>query len=173
MNKIPTILPKNLQDFFRKIEDSLDTKLYFYGSVTRSDYIPNKSDIDVAIFTDNEYSDMNKLQHILIKKKSDFDKIVWKLNGSLIYGYKIKLKEINCEISVYNNDFKEILLDEYTRPNKTQSVLIYGLIYILKLLYYQMNILPKKTYVELKRYIMNDLICKKESVFFLIKQNKG
>lgn len=170
MNTIPTILPKNIQDLFRRIENGLDTKLYFYGSVTRADYIQNKSDIDVAIFSDNEYSDMNKLQHILIVNRKQFDKIVWKLNGVMIYGYKIKLKNINCEISIYNNDFKDILLDEYTKPNKNKSIIIFCLIYILKILYYQINILPKNIYVELKRYIMNDLITKKESVFFLLKQ---
>lgn len=171
MNNIPTILPKKTQDLFRKIENDLDTELYFYGSVTRSDYVPNKSDIDVAIFSDNEYSDMSKLQHILHAKKSNFDKIVWKLNGNMIYGYKIKIKDINCEISVFNNDFKEILLDEYTKPNKNQSIFVYCLIYILKTFYYQIPLLPKKTYIELKRYIMNEIICKKESVYFLLKQN--
>lgn len=171
MNTIPTILPKHTQDFFRKIESELDTELYFYGSVTRSDYVPNKSDIDVAIFTDNEYSDMSKLQHSLQVKKSSFDKIVWKLNGNMIYGYKIKIKYFNCEVSVFNNNFKDILIDEYTKPNKNQSIFISCLIYILKTFYYQIQLLPKKTYIELKRYIMNEMICKKESVYFVLKQN--
>lgn len=169
MNTIPTILPKKTQDLFRRIENDLDTELYFYGSVTRSDYVPNKSDIDVAIFTDNEYSDMSKLQHILIFKKSDFNKVVWKLNGKMIYGYKVKIKDINCEISIFNNDFKDLLVDEYTKPNKNKSIIIYYLIYILKLFYYQIPLIPKKNYVELKRYIMNELIEKKESVYFLLK----
>ena len=125
MNTIPVILPNNLQRFFKRIENDLDTELYFYGSVTRSDYIPNKSDIDVAIFTDNEYSDMHKLQHILVVNKHDIDKVVWKLNGYMIYGYKIKIKDIDCEISIFNNDFKNILLDEYTKPNKNNSIIIY------------------------------------------------
>ena len=171
MNTIPTILPKKVQDVFRRIENDLDTELYFYGSVTRSDYIPNKSDIDVAIFSDNEYSDMNKLNHILIVKRSDFYKVVWKLNGKIVYGYKVKIKAINCEISIFNNDFKEMLLDEYTKPNKNQSLFIYCLIYLLKMFYYQIPIIPKQTYIELKRYIMNVLISNKESVYFLIKEN--
>jgi predicted nucleotidyltransferase len=169
MNTIPTILPKKTQDLFRRIENDLDTELYFYGSVTRSDYVPNKSDIDVAIFTDNEYSDISKLQHILVVKRSKFHKIAWKLNGKMIYGYKVKIKDINSEISIFNNDFKDMLLDEYTRPNKNQSIFIYCLLYLLKLFYYQIPLLPKSTYIELKRYIMNDLISKKESVYILIK----
>ena len=171
MNTIPNILPKKETDLFKRIENDLDTKLYFYGSVTRSDYVPNKSDIDVAIFSENEYSDMIKLQNILHIKKEQIDKIVWKLNGNIIYGYKVKIKELNCEISIFNEDFKQILLDEYTKPNKNKSLFIYCLIYILKLFYYQIPLLPKKTYVEIKRYIMNEMISKKESVYFLLQKN--
>ena len=76
MNTIPVILPNKLQRFFKRIENDLDTELYFYGSVTRSDYIPNKSDIDVAIFTDNEYSDMYKLQHILKTRGPSLNRIL-------------------------------------------------------------------------------------------------
>jgi predicted nucleotidyltransferase len=172
MESIPAILPKKVQDFFKKIEESLDNKLYFYGSVTRSDYVPDKSDIDVAIFSNNEYSDMSKLQHILVVKKEDFIKIIWKLNGNIIYGYKIKVKKLNCEISIFNNDFKEILVEEYTRPNKNTSIFIFLMIYLLKLFYYQIPIIPKKNYIETKRYIMNNLICyKKESIYILLQKN--
>jgi hypothetical protein len=172
MNSIPTVLPKKIQDVFQKIETRLDTELYFYGSVTRSDYIPGKSDIDVAIFTDNEYSEMSKLQHILHLNRGSFDKIVWKLNGTMIYGYKVQLQKMNCEISIFNNNFKQLLLDEYLKPNKNQSIFIFCLIYILKLLYYQIPLLSKPTYTSLKRYIMNQLIEPKESVYLLLKQNK-
>jgi hypothetical protein len=168
MNTIPTVLPKKTRDFFKRIENDLDRELWFYGSVTRSDYIPDKSDIDVAIFSDNEYSDISKLQNILHVKRSDFDKIVWKLNGEIIYGYKIKVEHINTEIHIYNNDFKTTLIDEFTKPLKNQSFFIYCLIYLLKLLYYRLNILPASVYSKLKRFIMNDLIDQKESVFFLL-----
>jgi predicted nucleotidyltransferase len=168
MNTIPDVLPKKTHDFFKRIENDLDKELWFYGSVTRSDYIPNKSDIDVAIFSDNEHSDISKLQHILHVKRSEFDKIVWKLNGQMIYGYKIKVESINCEIHIYNDDFKQVLLDEFTKPLKNQSMLIFCLIYILKFLYYRLQILPSDIYSKAKRYIMNEMIDKKESVFFLL-----
>lgn len=173
MDSIPTILPKKVQHFFKKIEESLDTKLFFYGSVTRSDYIPDKSDIDVAIFSNNEYSDMNKLQHILVVKKEDFIKVVWKLNGNIIYGYKIKIKKYNCEMSIFNNDFKEILIEDYTRPNKNKSIIIFCLIYLSKLFYYQIPIIPRNYYIQIKNYIMNKLIRKYDSVYYLLqKQDK-
>jgi hypothetical protein len=112
---------------------------------------------------------MSKLQHILVVKKSDFHKIVWKLNNKIIYGYKVKIKDINTEMSIFNNDFKTQLLDEYTIPMRNKSTFIFGLLYLLKLFYYQIPIIPKQTYIDFKRYIMNELMGKKESAYFLIK----
>jgi predicted nucleotidyltransferase len=172
MNTLREDLPKHIKDFFRKIQDYLDTDLYFYGSVTRHDYIPNKSDIDVAIFTDNEYSTISKLQHVLHVKRSAFDKIVWKLNGKMIYGYKIKCEKytgINCEIAIYNDEFKQTLLDDYTKPIKNKSIIVFVLLFLLKLFYYQIPLLPTPTYVMLKRLVLNRIIDNKESVFFVLK----
>jgi hypothetical protein len=172
-DQITKNLTKKESDFFHKLSDYLDTKLYYYGSVTRDDYVPNKSDIDIAIFTDNEHSIMSKMQHFLHAKRNAFDKIAWKLNGQLIYGYKIKCIDyngINCEISIYNKEFKTILIDDYNKPLKNQTLLIYVLLNVLKFLYYQIPLLPKSTFIELKRYILNDMIGKKDSVFYLLKQ---
>lgn len=173
MNNLRNELPKHIKYFFNNISKYLDKELFFYGSVTRSDYVPGKSDIDVAIFTDNEQSDISKLQQVLHVKRDAFEKIVWKLNGKMIYGYKIKCEkytDINCEIAIYNNDFKEVLLDEFNKPLKNQSILIFALLYILKTFYYHIPLLPQKTYINLKRIILNDLMGKKESVFFVLKK---
>ena len=62
-------LPENVNVFFNKLSDYLDTKLLFYGSVQRGDYFPGSSDIDVDIFTDNVNSTVTKMQHFLYTKK--------------------------------------------------------------------------------------------------------
>jgi predicted nucleotidyltransferase len=54
-------LPENVKNFFNDLRKYLDTKLLFYGSVQRSDYFPESSDIDVDIFTDNVGSTMSKM----------------------------------------------------------------------------------------------------------------
>ena len=103
--------PSDVKKFFINLQKYVDTDLYFYGSVNRPDYVHGKSDIDVAIFTDNEYSIITKLQHFLHVKRNAFDKVVWKLEGKMVYGYKIKCDEytnIKCEIAIYNNNFKKI-----------------------------------------------------------------
>ena len=165
-------LPKKVINFFNRMENYLETDLLFYGSVTRDDYVHGKSNIDVAIFTDNEYSILSKLQHFLDISQNNIDKIVCKLNGTMIYGYKIKLPDINGEISIYNNDFKDILLEEYNRPIKHKTIITSILIYILKILHYEFQIIPSKLYKKCKRYILNDMMFQKQSTFLLLKQNK-
>jgi len=172
MNVIRDDFPKEVKDFFKRLENYLDTDLYFYGSVNRSDYIHNKSDIDVAIFTDNEYSIINKLQHFLHVKRNAFDKVVWKLNGTMIYGYKIiceKYIDIKCEIAIYNNDFKETILNEVRNYNVPIYISI--LLFIIKILYYNFPIISKKTYMTYKRQIFDTYLRKKDTIFFLLKQS--
>jgi predicted nucleotidyltransferase len=240
MNKIRNDLPDNYKKFFIKLQEYLDTDLYFYGSVNRNDYIHEKSDIDIAIFTDNEKSMMVKIQHFLNNNKNKynkklrekleekknnnkkynneknnenknnenknnenknnenknndknndknnennenndendennirFDKIIWKLYGQIIYGYKIKCNkyiDINCEIAVYNNNFKEILLKDFYPiiPNY-----IYVLLFILKTFYYNIPIIPTQIYTKCKRYIFNEIIAQKHDTIFYLLKNK-
>lgn len=172
MNIIRDDFPNDVKDFFKRLENYIDTDLYFYGSVNRSDYIHGKSDIDVAIFTDNEYSMINKLQHFLHVKRNAFDKVVWKLNGTMLYGYKIiceKYINIKCEIVIYNNDFKQIILNEVKSYNV--PILISVILFIIKTLYYNFQIISKKTYIELKRKIFDAYLRKKNTLFFLLKQS--
>lgn len=173
MNTIRDDLPKNVKDFFIRLKIFLDADLYFYGSVNRSDYIHDKSDIDIAIFTDNEYSTITKLQHFLHVNRDAIDKVVWKLEGNMIYGYKIKCEkyiDVKCEIAVYNNDFKNLLLQDMRKSNSLPPHISF-LIFILKTIYYTFPILSEKTYSSYKRYIFNELMLqKRDTVFLLLKQ---
>lgn len=175
MNKIRDDFPLDITHFFINLQNYLETDLYFYGSVNRSDYVHGKSDIDVAIFTDNEYSTMTKLQHFLHVKRNAFDKIVWKLEGKLIYGYKIKCNKYTnsrCEIAIYNNDFKKVLLNEMKTYNKIPFYITI-LLFILKTLYYTFPILSPQTFATYKRFIFNKMLTnKKNSVFLILKENK-
>ena len=175
MNTIRDDLPKDFKNFFKRLENYLDTDLYFYGSINRDDYVHDKSDIDIAIFTDNEYSVMTKLQHYLHVKRDAFDKIVWKIEGTIVYGYKIKCDKYTdskCEISIYNNDFKEIILKDISKGISI-PLHIEILLCILKTLYYTFPILSSNTYSLYKRFIFNTIIVnKKDTSFVLLKQNK-
>lgn len=172
MNDIRNDLPNNIKVFFTNLKNYLETDLFFYGSVTRGDYIPGKSDIDLAIFTDNVESILSKLQHFLKIKRNEIDTVLWKLNGKMIYGYKVKIDDINAEIAVYNDEYKDILVDEFNRPITNKTLLTTVLLLLLKLFYYQIPLLPKKMYIESKRYVLNEMMGKKESVFFLMDNKK-
>lgn len=173
MNTIRSDFPTNLKQFFYKLQDYLDTELYFYGSVNRSDYVHGKSDIDIAIFTDNEQSVMTKMKHFMHLTNNAFDKVVWKLYGKIFYGYKIKCDkyiDAKCEIAIYNNEYKEMLMSDMLKyihfPYHISFIL-----FILKTLHYTFHILNEKTYSACKRYLFNTLyIDKSDSVFFILKQ---
>lgn len=172
MNNIREDLPRIVKDFFYNLKNLLDTELYFYGSINRPDYIHGKSDIDVAIFTDNEYSIMNQLQYILQANKSDFKKVVWKLEGKMVYGFKIKcnpdlLNGAECEIAIYNNDFKDHILYEFDRNNNVPMLLLI-ILYILKFFYYNIPLISRQTYAKMKKVLFNKIMNTKKSEFLLI-----
>lgn len=174
MNKMRDDFPEDFKIFFKRLENYLDTELYFYGSVNRNDYVHGKSDIDVSVFTDNEYSIMNKLQHYLHVSRNAFDKVVWKLNGKMIYGYKIKCEkyiDVKCEIAIYNNDFKQTILKEIAQYNSV-PLYISILLFILKTIYYTFSLISSKNYTTYKRIIFNNImLTKNNTVFFLLKQS--
>jgi predicted nucleotidyltransferase len=171
METTKNVLEPNVKLFFNNLSEYLDVTLLYYGSIQRDDYIPGKSDIDILIFTDNEYSTISKMQHFLHVLKTDFKKVVWQLGDSMAYGYKLQYinaeEQIISELSIYNNRYKTILLNEYT--NKfTLPIYISVLLYIVKSLYYKMNILSPKQYNIIKRFILNTLMGKDDTKFLLL-----
>lgn len=168
-------LPKNVKRFFYELSDYLDTKLFYYGSIQRSDYFPGKSDIDVVIYTDNEYSIMNKIQHFLHVNKNDFQKVVWIVKGTTTYGYKIKYvndkEKIQAEFSIYNDKFKDIIIKEHNSKN-ILPIYITWLLYILKFFYYQLQLFDSKTFAYLKRVILNGILGGEIDGKFLVLDSK-
>ena len=65
METIKYKLSKKKTEFLQNMQEYLNTKLYFFGSIQRADYIDNVSDIDVCIFTDNMDSTLLSLQQYL------------------------------------------------------------------------------------------------------------
>ena len=81
-----------------------------------------------------------------------------------------KILKNPMEIAIYNNDFKDEIINEFDIPIKHKTLLTTLLLYLLKLFYYQIPLIPKNIDVELKRYVLNEMMVKKESVFLLLKQ---
>ena len=205
-------LPHSILPFFRRLNDRLTsdgtndeggdnadvaaaahaTTLYIYGSAIRSDFVLGKSDVDAAIFTDNESSAITTLQTMIHVRRDEFQKIVWRLNGQIVHGYKIAfeiqaptpaasrrslhppayyattLPSIPCEIAIYNNEYKDLLLRELQLPLANQPWYIFALLHVLKTFYYRFPVISKNTYVTTKRYILNEMMAKKESFYITI-----
>lgn len=161
-------IPEKLKHFLDRLKDYLDTPLYYYGSIQRKDYVAGQSDIDVAIFTDNENSLISKMCHFLHVKRKDFKKIIIRNSGTIVYGYKIKYKTetvndkgtpIVCEFAIYNTIFKIPLMEFYHKINNVPLIILI-LLYILKQIYYVFPIISKKKYNDFKNDIFSNLYLK-------------
>jgi hypothetical protein len=171
METTKNTLPPNVKKFFHNLSQYLDTKLLFFGSVQRSDYVPGKSDIDVDIFTDNEYSLMSKLQHYLHLNKKDFKKFVYIIGNDTTTGYKVKYKNdeenINVEFSIYNEKFRHIIIKDHTRKF-VLPFYITCLLCILKTFFYTLPILSKSFYADGKKWILNTLYSPEVNTQFIV-----
>jgi hypothetical protein len=158
MDKINKRLTPNQKIFFDNFSQYIDKPLYFYGSIKRSDFIPGKSDIDVDIFTDNESSTIQLMCNFLNIKRSNVVKIVYKINSVMVYGYKTKYVDkengIKVEFLIYNNKYKNIVLDDRNYGECLPLHVIFAL-YIIKILFYNFKIISKKMYKRCKRFLMN------------------
>jgi len=173
MNVTKNKIPEHTNKFLNNLSEYLQTQFYFFGSVQRYDYFPQHSDVDVDIFTDNEKSIINKLSNYLQIDKKQIKKIVWKTpeNNKIIYGYKYYYKNENLnimvEISIYNEKYKNAVLKSHThKTNLPLHIII--LLYLLKLLYYKLKFIDEKTYHIYKKYILHELLNKKNNIFITI-----
>ena len=64
LHEIKDKLNENQYEYFLELQTQIDTPLYFIGSITRSDYIKDKSDIDIEVFTDNILSTKLKVDYL-------------------------------------------------------------------------------------------------------------
>lgn len=170
METIKSKLSKKKKDFLQSMQEYLDTKLYFYGSVQRADYIDDVSDIDICIFTDNIDSSILSLQHYLNVERKYIKKFY--INSKyrkLVTGYKLFYRQsfIKLEISIYDNKYKEDVLQDLI--NVIYIPYFYSI--ILLILKY-INIAIPIPYNYLKKKILN--LYKKESntYFFITLENK-
>jgi hypothetical protein len=158
MDVVKTRLTQNEEIFFESLSLYIDKEIYFYGSIQRPDYVKGKSDIDIDIFTDNESSTVEQLCNFLNVKKSEFRKIVYKINNVMIYGFKTKYtdetKKINVEISVYNDKYKNVVLYDHNNCRYLPFYITIAL-FIIKFLYYTLGIMPDKMYKRCKQFLMN------------------
>ena len=152
-------LSPQLRYFFKGIEQYINCKLYFYGSVCRKDYFQHKSDIDVDIFSDNIGKTLLELQTYLDCKDCKNPKtIVTIINRVTIQGKKLIYNNpnlnITCEFSIFHNKDKSLILHEHHKKTDLPIYCIW-LLFIVKTLYYSYNLIEFKTYKVWKKHILS------------------
>ena len=144
--------------FFEHLSTYIDKDLYFYGSITRCDYLPGKSDIDIAIFSDQEQSTIYQISNVLNVKIQDFKKVVYRIDDVVVQGFKLRYadlyKGVETEISVYSDRYKSVVLQDLRRT-ETMPLYITIILYVVKVLYYDLQIISKKGYKKAKQFLMN------------------
>jgi len=164
-------IPDEIQNIIDKYKNYIDTKIYYYGSIQRTDYFVGKSDIDILIFTDNVDSMVYKTSHYFHLNKKKFRKIVWNYKSKLIQGTKVvyysNQPEFRLEISIYDEKYKKYVLEDKKMPNNI-SFFLSLLLLILKFMYYNLGIIPNSFYTYYKNIIFN-YIRGEETIFIQLK----
>lgn len=153
--------------FLEQMSKTLDTKLYFYGSIQRYDYYPNKSDIDLDIFADNVSSMKYKLSGFLNSHNHDKTNIEFKSfvlktkHAEIIRGHKVSYKDkarhLFIEINLFDEKYKKAILDEHNYKTHLPFYIII-LFTILKFCHYQVPMLSINEYRKCKEFCLNYLL---------------
>jgi hypothetical protein len=158
MEQINEKLTDKQKQFFNNLSIHIGKPIYFYGSIYRLDYFSGKSDIDIDIFTDNETSTIQMLCNFLNMNRNDFKKSFYKLGSTVVRGFKSKYKDernnIDVEISIYNDKYKKLVLDEHNKA-KCLPFYITILLFIVKFCYYNLGIIPDDIYKKIKLNLVN------------------
>lgn len=159
-------IPEEIKNFLTQLEDYVDVPLSYFGSIVRPDFIPGKSDIDAALFTDNTSSTMERLSGYLGVPRSEIIPFGIIAGGKSIFGNKIKYNFIygkqlqrqqQLEFLVYDKKQQHAVMTE-NKKRFTLPLFISVLFACLKFLYYRLHIISPYTYNSLKRYLINDML---------------
>jgi predicted nucleotidyltransferase len=146
--------------FLKNIQHYVNTDLYFYGSVTRLDYFPGKSDIDMIIITDNVDSVVKQLQNHLNVNRDAIEKTINYMDDakSISYAYKINYsnldEKISLEIFVYDEKYKEKLIRNMEKKDNLPFYVV-AILYIIKFITYEIQILNDEQFKYIKNMFMN------------------
>ena len=142
-------------NFIKNLEDYIGCKLLFFGSIKRSDYVQNSSDIDIAIITDNVQDTIIKLKFFLDMDNRKIRKIVQKFpkNDDIVNGYKTNYNDydndLSIEIVVYDEKYRKHVMESINNINNFPFYITYILL-IIKFFYYKLNFISSGTYKWIK-----------------------
>ncbi len=146
--------------FLTNLQRYIDTELIFFGSIQRCDFFMGKSDIDIAIITDNVESVKKKLQNYLNIGKSKIKKSMQRIPNTqnVIYGYKINYDDeenhLYLEIIIYDEQYRNIIMNNIERTTNLPFY-ITAIYFILKILTYYFPVLSCDFLKYCKNIVLN------------------
>jgi hypothetical protein len=167
LNKIKEKLSKEQYSYFSELQEKIGLPLFFMGSITRSDYIKGKSDLDIEIFSDNVTSTKEKLNYLFnyyeVQKENTI--IIVKIKDVPFSGYKYKVNdsEIEFDLTLYKKVSQKTILYYRTREINVPFT-ISALLIVTKFLHYRLNIINERNYYLIKKSIWE--LYNSEKVFF-------
>jgi predicted nucleotidyltransferase len=161
-------------NFFKNLQNYLDTELIFFGSVKRLDYFKNSSDFDIAVITDNVSNTLTRVKTYLHINQNEVKKVYQnfrEISPNLIVGYKIKYADVKNNISfdilIYDEKYREVIMKELNESNNIPFYMI-TILYVLKCIYYNLGLMSSTYYIYIKRIIFSMYQNKK---FFLSEKD--
>jgi hypothetical protein len=150
-------IPKVILKFLTNLKQQTNASVYFFGSVTNFTYFNGHSDIDVRVIYDND-----EIVHKKIKKFVEENDTI-DYTKSRVNLRELTLNNDKYKENVYMEIYKIKLDDKYKLDMSVISMLsplIYDksnidtlyliIFYILKVLYYKLQVIPKSIYKYLK-----------------------
>ena len=173
LNKIKEKLSTEQYLYFLELQEKIDLPLYFMGSITRSDYIKGKSDLDIEVFTDNIASTKEKLNYLFnyYETQEENIAIIVKIKDVPFSGYKYKVNQdgIQFDLTLYKKVSQKTILYYRTREINVPFTISAFLI-IIKFFHYHLNILNDRNYYLIKKSVWE--LYNSEKVFFKLLNEK-
>jgi hypothetical protein len=159
MEAIKDRLGEYKYNFFKNLQNYLDTELIFFGSVNRLDYFKDSSDLDIKIITDNVSNVLSRVKNYLHINENDVKKVYQnfkEFSSDLLIGHKIKYTDIEHNLSfdilIYDEKYRDTILKEVNDSNNMPFYIVFVL-YILKFIYYNLGLMSSSYYVYIKSII--------------------
>jgi predicted nucleotidyltransferase len=161
MEDIKERLGDNKYNFFKNLQNYLETELMFFGSVKRLDYFKNSSDFDIVVISDNVSNTLTRVKNYLHIDKNDVKKVYQnfrEISPTLVIGHKIKYEDVKNNLSfdilIYDEKYREIVLKEMDDSNNMPFYMIV-ILYILKCIYYNLGLMSSSYYIYIKRIVFS------------------
>jgi predicted nucleotidyltransferase len=149
---------KQLFNFIKSLAYENNCYYRVYGSVFNNHYFPEKSDIDIVFYCNEPEIVLHKLKgRIQYTKISKHTYSILHRKKDICYKIKFDYKNIPVSILLFPIKDLDVLENKIKNTSIVNWVFSYFL-YLLKYLYYELQIMPKWLYKNIKNLIYYNIL---------------